>query len=740
MEVLEPEVENKEIVRRYRRLLKFARPMLHDNDAALVRKAFETAVDAHKEMRRKSGEPYIYHPIAVAQICVEEIGLGTTSIIAALLHDTVEDTDMELSDIERMFGNKVMRIIDGLTKISGVTGNGQSAQAENFRKMLLTLGDDIRVILIKLADRLHNMRTLDSMPRNTQLKIASETIYLYAPLAHRLGLYSIKSELEDLYLKYTEKDTYLEIKDKIQQTKAARNKFIKDFMAPLENELAKQEFRVTIKGRPKSIYSIWNKIKKNKVRFEEIYDLFAIRVIIDTARENEKSACWQVYSIVTDVYKPNPDRLRDHVSTPKSNGYESLHTTVMSKSGQWVEVQIRSERMDEIAEKGFAAHWKYKENTEHTRENGIEMWLMQVRDLLENNKTSAIDFVNDFRNNLFAEEVYVFTPDGDLKILPAGATALDFAFDVHSQVGARCIGAKVNQRLVPISHKLVNGDQIEILTSAKQKPTEDWIKFVVTGKAISKIRESLKEDRKKLAMEGKEVLVRKLKGLKMNLNEETLTDLRKFFEVKSNTDLYCLFQDETLNVTDLKRYKEFLERKLTHEIAPEEQQALQDGKTFEKELKKVRTDTDSLLIGENQDKFDYTLSQCCNPIPGDDVFGFITVDQGIKIHRTSCTNAAGLMANYGYRIIKTRWASQKEESFQTGLHITGTDRVGLVNDVTKIISSQLKVNMRSISIGSKDGIFEGTIQLFVHDTLQLDKLITRLKKVGGIVSVNRFDA
>ena len=739
--VIDTEAENKEIVRRYRKLLRHARPMLHDDDAAQIRKAFTLAVDAHKEMRRKSGEPYIYHPIAVAQICVEEIGLGTTSIIAALLHDVVEDTDIELSEIEKLFGSKVSRIIDGLTKIGGVFATGSSQQAENFRKILLTLSDDVRVILIKLADRLHNMRTLESMPRNTQLKISGETIYLYAPLAHRLGLYAIKSELEDLYLKYTDNETYQEIAKKIQSTKAGRNKFIKDFIAPIENELSKQEFRVTIKGRPKSIYSIWNKIKQNKVRFEEIYDLFAIRVIIDTDIEHEKSACWQVYSIVTDVYKPNPDRLRDWVSTPRINGYESLHTTVMSKSGQWVEVQIRTERMDEIAEKGFAAHWKYKENTTHSRESGIELWLLKVREMLEHNNTTAIDFVNDFRTNLFSEEVYVFTPAGDLIILPAGACALDFAFEIHSQVGAHCLGAKVNQRLVPISHKLSNGDQIEILTGTKQKPSEDWLKFVVSSKATSKIKEALREDKKRLAVDGKEILERKLKQLKLELTEELRTSLRQFFEVKSNLELFYRVSREIITPADIKRFAESLLIKNQPPSALPASTGPADGKSFERELKKLRTtDTDALLIGEDSDRFDYTFAKCCNPIPGDDVFGFVSVSEGIKIHRTSCPNAVELMSNYGYRIIKARWAGKKETAFQTGLRVTGTDRLGLVKDVTKVISSDLKVNMRSISIGTEDGIFEGTIQLYVHDTRHLEKLTDKLRKVSGIVSVNRFES
>lgn len=739
MEVkIDLEAENQEIVRRYRKLVRSVRPLMKDNDAAQIRLAFTTAVEAHKEMRRKSGEPYIFHPIAVAQICVDEIGLGPTAVIAALLHDVVEDTEMELKDIEKLFGKKVAKIIDGLTKISGVFQQGSSQQAENFRKMLLTLSEDVRVILIKIGDRLHNMRTLESMPRNSQLKIASETIYLYAPLAHRLGLYSIKTELEDLYLKYIEPDVFREIANKIQQTKASRNKFIKEFVEPIDEALNSTGLNYTIKGRPKSIHSIWNKMKKQQVTFEQIYDLFAIRIIIETDIENEKAACWQVYSIVTDFYKPNPDRLRDWVSTPKSNGYESLHVTVMSKTGQWVEVQIRTSRMDEIAEKGFAAHWKYKDSqkdSSHNREVGIESWINKVREVIESQDGSAIEFVNDFRNNLFSEEVYVFTPKGDLRILPAGSTALDFAFDIHTAVGARCLGAKVNQKLVPISYKVQNGDQIEILTSSKQKPTEDWLKLVVTSKAISKIKDALKEHKKLVATDGKEIVERKIKQLKMELNEEVMTQIRSFFDCKTNLDFFYQVGKGSIEPGMIK--KAFDER-AKNESSPAP--IIHDSKSFEREIKKVRgVDSDQLLIGEDMDRIDYTLAKCCNPIPGDDVFGFVTINEGIKIHRTTCPNAVELMSNYGYRIIKARWTSSKELAFLAGLRITGTDRMGLVQDVTRVISSDLRVNMRSISIDTNETIFEGKIMLFVHDTAHLEQLIKKLEKVEGVVKVDRFD-
>ncbi|TAH24951.1 MAG: bifunctional (p)ppGpp synthetase/guanosine-3',5'-bis(diphosphate) 3'-pyrophosphohydrolase [Cytophagales bacterium] len=738
--MLEEEIakENKEIVNKYRKLLNDAKPILKDGDAKIIRKAFNMSLQAHKDMRRKSGEPYIYHPLAVAQIAVEEIGLGTTSIIAALLHDVVEDTHIEIQDIEREFGTKIARIIDGLTKISGVFDHGSSQQAENFRKMILTLSDDVRVILIKLADRLHNMRTLGSMPREKQLKISSETIYLYAPLAHRLGLYAIKTEMEDLYLKYTNTDIYKEIAEKIKQTKTARDKFIKDFIAPIDKALSKLGIKFKIKGRPKSIFSIYNKMRKQNVPFEEVYDLFAIRVIIDTEDMNtEKALCWKVYSVVTDFYKPNPDRLRDWVSTPKSNGYESLHTTAMSKSGQWVEVQIRTTRMDDIAEKGFAAHWKYKEHgkeaKELPKETGLEQWIRKVRELIEHNDSSAIEFLDDFRTNLFNEEVFVFTPKGDLKILPNGATALDFAFEIHSKVGSQCLGAKVNQKLVPLSFVLTNGDQVEILTSSKQKPSEDWLKFVVSSKARSKIKEALKEQKKLIALDGKEIVQRKLAQMKLELNNEVINQLLIFFNRKTPLQL---FYDVARGIIDTRDIKKFREEKEIRK--PLDKREIADLQRVPTEIKKSPSDNDLLIIGESIDKIDYKLAKCCNPIPGDDVFGFVTISEGIKIHRTNCPNAVELMSNYGYRVIKAKWTSQKELAFLAGVSIVGLDRVGMASDITKVISNEYKVNMRSITIDTIDGMFEGKIMLFVQDTKHLDKLILKLTKVSGITSVQRI--
>ena len=733
---IDVEQENKELVSRYRKLLRTAKPFLKDDDSKQIRKAFKIAMQAHEGMRRMSGEPYIFHPLAVAQIAVEEIGLGTTSIVSALLHDVVEDTDYSLEDIKREFGTKVARIIDGLTKISGVFDYGTSGQAENFRKMLLTLSQDLRVILVKLADRLHNMRTLDSMPRNKQLKIASETIFLYAPLAHRLGLYAIKTELEDLYLKYTERAIYDEIVDKIQKTKEARDRVIRRFIRPIQMSLAENNLDFTIKGRTKSIHSIWNKMNSQGIPFEEVFDLFAIRIIVDTPIENEKAVCWQVYSIVTDFYKPNPDRLRDWVSTPKGNGYESLHTTVMSRDGSWVEVQIRTKRMDEIAEKGFAAHWKYKDNPKQ-KESGLENWIAQVREMLEKSDTTALDFVDEFKSNLFQDEVFVFTPNGDLRTLPYGATALDFAFDVHTQVGLSCLGAKINQKLVPINYKLQNGDQVEILTSSKQKPSEGWLRFVVTSKARSGIKHGLKDEMRQFAEEGKEIVLRKLKQLKVDIHNDTFNHLTVFFGYNTTTEFLYNVGKGVIETKELKRFKKY---KVEKQKPKKRIKRFEDAKSFQQHIAKQKgRREDILFIGEDLDIIDYKLAACCNPIPGDDVFGFVTVSGGIKIHRTSCPNAPQLLSNYGHRVVKAKWASKHRDSFAVSLEIIGTDRVGLISDVTTIISNELKVNMRSITVDTNTGIFEGKIELFINDKSHLTTLIKKLEKVEGVARVTRFD-
>ncbi|HEY9361691.1 MAG TPA: bifunctional (p)ppGpp synthetase/guanosine-3',5'-bis(diphosphate) 3'-pyrophosphohydrolase, partial [Chitinophagaceae bacterium] len=678
----------------------------------------------------KSGEPYILHPISVAKICVEEIGLGVRSTICALMHDTVEDTDITLDDVEREFGGEIARIVDGLTKISNVIDVNASQQAENFKKILLTLTDDPRVILIKLADRLHNMRTLDSMKREKQLKISSETVYVYAPLAHRMGLYSIKTEMEDLAMKYLEPEIYREIARKLAETKRERGKYINEFVRPLKDKLDKAGFDFEIYGRPKSIHSIWNKMKKKGVTFEEVYDLFAIRVILVSTPEKEKEDCWKVYSMITDEYTPSPERLRDWLSNPKSNGYEALHTTVMGPQGRWVEVQIRSRRMNEIAEKGLAAHWKYKEG--HSDESRFEQWFHQIREVLNSQDTDSIDFLQDFKLSFLAEEIYVYTPKGDVKMLPVGSTALDFAFSIHSAIGVQCIGAKVNHKLVPISHKLRSGDQIEIITSGKQKPSEDWLNFVVTAKARSKIKDALKDAKRKIAEDGKYALQKKLEGIHASFSQYNIDELVGWFKLNSPLDLFYQIAIKNIDlkeIKDLKVHGDKIEIPKPVKIMPETK-----GESLPS-----KKDAELIIFGESSDKIVYNLANCCKPIPGDDVFGFVTTGKGLTIHRTNCPNAAKLLSNYGHRVVKTKWAKNKEISFLTGLKIIGMDDVGVVNKITTIISGDLRINISALTIESTEGIFEGHIKLFVHDKEELDELVTRLKSLKGIQSVDRYD-
>lgn len=728
------EQENKEIVKAYRQLLRSIRRSVTKDDKALIRSAFKLALEAHKNMRRKSGEPYIFHPLAVAQICAEEIGLGVTSVICALLHDTVEDTEITLDFIQLKFGEKVARIIDGLTKISGVFDQpDRSIQAENFKKMLLTLSDDVRVILIKLADRLHNMRTLDSMSPKSQLKIASETAYVYAPLAHRLGLYALKSELEDLSTKYLQAENYNFVKNKLSETKVQRNKYIRSFIEPIEEQMEKEGFHFEIKGRPKSIHSILNKMKTQNVTFEQVYDLFAIRIIIDTNFEHEKSDCWRVYSIVTDNYTPNPDRLRDWVSTPKANGYESLHTTVMGPKGRWVEVQIRTKRMDEIAEKGFAAHWKYKEKGSNNQDNSLESWIGRVREILENPDATALEFLDDFKLALYTDEIFVFTPKGDLKKMPANASVLDFAFEIHSDIGQQCIGAKLNNKLVPISHKLNNGDQVEILTSSKQKPSEEWYNFVITAKAKSKIREYFKQIRLRASSMGKEILERKFKNAKISFTSDALNTLIKFYKLKSVSDLYYQIAQETIDRTKMD---------IESILSSDQTKATETNTPTKPKAAPAPVPSDVVILSENEAAMEYGFAKCCNPIPGDEIFGFITIGEGVKIHRTSCSNAVALMSNYGYRIIKAKWAggaSVSQKGFLTSIRVSGIDSVGIVSIITDIISKQLKINMKSISITSNEGTFEGNIFLEVHDTQQLENIINAIKGASNLISVQRVD-
>ena len=730
---LNEEQEKKLILREYRALLRSLKPKLKPGDKELVRQSFEMAAEAHKTMRRKSGEPYILHPLAVAQICVEEIGLGVRSTICALMHDTVEDTDITLDDVQREFGTEIARIVDGLTKISNVIDVNLSQQAENFKKILLTLTDDPRVILIKLADRLHNMRTLESMKREKQLKIASETVYIYAPLAHRMGLYNIKTEMEDLAMKYLEPDTYKEIARKLAETRRERTRYINEFIRPIKQKLEDGEYKFEIYGRPKSIHSIWNKMKKKGVTFEEVYDLFAIRVILDSPQEKEKQDCWSVYSMITDEYTPSPERLRDWLSNPKSNGYEALHTTVMGPQGKWVEVQIRTRRMNEIAEKGLAAHWKYKEDT--ADESRFDKWFQQIREVLNNQDTDSVDFLQDFKTSFLAEEIYIYTPKGDVKMLPVGSTALDFAFSIHSAVGSQCIGAKVNHKLVPISHKLRSGDQVEIITSSKQKPTEDWLNFVVTAKAKTKIKDALKEEKRKIADDGKYTVQKKLEGMGAAFNQHNIDELTNFYKLSSSLDL---FYNVAVRSIDLKELKDFnvLGDRLE---APKPVRPAVEIKGDAALSSLNKKDAELIIFGESSDRIVYNLANCCKPIPGDDVFGFVTTGKGLTIHRTNCPNAAKLLANYGHRVVKTKWAKNKEISFLTGLKITGLDDVGVIHKITNLISGELKINISALTVEAKEGIFHGNIRVFVHDKEELEELVDRLKKLSGIQSVDRYD-
>ena len=733
---IDVEEEKKEILRRYRGLLRAAKNSRTREERKAIRKAFDLALELHSEQRRKSGEPYIYHPISVAKVVAGELGLDTTSIVCALLHDTVEDTNLTLEEVENGFGNKARNIVDGLTKMSGVFEPGTSAQAENFRKMLLTLSDDVRVILIKLADRLDNMRTLQFMSPDKQQKIASETLYMYAPLAHRLGLYAIKSELEDLSLKYKETEEYESIATRLRKTKAVRARFIRSFCAPIKRELEEAGINYEIKGRPKSIFSIWSKMQKQKVTFEEVYDVFAVRIVINTERAKEKTEIWRAYSIVTDFYQPNPDRLRDWISLPKGNGYESLHTTVMSPTGKWVEIQIRSERMDEVAEKGFAAHWKYKEGNKETEAgNQIDTWLNQIREILEGNQDDALAFIDEFKMNLTTSDIFVFTPNGDMITLPKGATILDFAFRIHTKVGSQCIGGKVNHKLVPLSYQLNSGDQIQIITSRKQMPKEDWVNYVVTAHARQKIKHSLKEVERAKSIEGKETFKKWAKKKGVLFIEANILSLYRKLKYDSAQEMYFLISNGTLELDSITGY-ELKQGKILWEKGPQPDTSKRT-EVSEKYIPNAKEDT--LLIGESMQKLDYTLSKCCNPIAGDDVFGFITVVGGIRVHRRNCPNATNMLSKYAYRMMKARWTSKAQTQFKVKLQITGIDDVGLVNQLTAVISADMQVNMIAISMESKDGVFEGNITALVMNTTHLRDIIEKLKNVNGVHTVERVD-
>ncbi|XCF07880.1 RelA/SpoT family protein [Tamlana crocina] len=734
------EKENAAITKAYKELLKVSYTTLTDDDKKLIRKAFEVAMDGHKDQRRKSGEAYIFHPLAVAKIVAQEIGLDGTSIAAALLHDVVEDSpDYTIKDIKDLFGQTVATIVHGLTKISSLSKEKDmdvSLQAENFRKMLLTLNDDVRVIIIKIADRLHNMQTMDSMRTDKQEKIASETLYIYAPLAHRIGLYNIKTELEDLGLKYTEPEVYNDILSKIKESKAEQDAYIEKFSAVIKNSLDRENLSYTIKGRPKSIFSIRRKMINQGVSFDEVYDKFAIRIIYkcDADPQNEKFLAWKIYSIVTDHFRPNPIRLRDWISSPKSTGYEALHITVMGPKGRWVEVQIRSERMNEIAEKGYAAHYKYKQGNE--KEDNLESWINRLQEALENPETNAVDFVEQFKLNLYSKEIFVFTPAGDLKSLPKGATALDFAFHIHTEIGMKTRGAKVNSKLVPLSHELKSGDQVEILTADNAKPNPNWLDYATTARSRSKIKSALRENKKLIGEDGKELLRRKLKQLKITLDEESVNDMVRFFKLKTSLDLFYRVGVGTIDNNMLKSYASsrsnafmsFIKNRISKKTPIKKE---------ELEKEEITLKYDSLVFGREEEKLDYKLANCCNPIPGDPVFGFLTVNEGIKVHKKNCPNAVSLQSNYAYRIMQAKWIDSTQQEFLVKIVLAGIDHIGLVNDITKVVSENMHVNMKSISFESHGGMFSGKINVVVKNNTIIRKLLEKLKKINGIEKVTR---
>ena len=730
------EEENKEITKRYKDLLKGTYEVLSKTDKDLIRKAFDIALDAHSNQRRKTGEPYIFHPIAVAKIVANEIGLDATSIASALLHDVVEDTTYTIDDMEHLFGKPIAKIVKGLTKISRLNKEQDaSIQAENFRKMLLTLNDDVRVILIKIADRLHNMQTMDAMPVDKQVKIASETLYIYAPLAHRLGLYNIKIELEDLGLKYTEPESYNSILNKITESKVDQQNYLKRFENTLKSGLDQENFDYEIKGRFKSIYSIRKKMITQNVTFNEVYDKFAIRIIYKPNSNDDKFDAWKIYTIVTDYFKPNPSRLRDWISQPKSTGYEALHITVVGPDSQWVEVQIRSSRMNEIAERGYAAHFKYKQG--ESKDDGLESWLNKLKETLETQSLNAVDFVENFKLNLYSKEIYVFTPKGDLKSLPKDATALDFAFSIHTDVGLKCRGAKVNGKLMPLSHQLKSGDQIEVITTTTNKPNSRWLDFVITARAKGKIRAALKEEEKLISEEGKAILMRKLRHLKISFNEKTINELVNYFKLRTSFDLFFRIGNGAIDNSQLKSFVSMRNSKILNFF-----KAKLRRNTVSKEvlnIEEVSHKYDSLVFGKEEQKLDYKSSKCCNPISGDKVFGFVTINDGIKVHKKNCSNAISLQSNYAYRIMSAKWIDSTKQDFKVILEIGGVDNQGMANDVTRIISNNMGVFIHSINIKGNEGVFDGKISISVKNSSQLNRLIKNLQKIEGIKKVERVN-
>ena len=725
------EEENKAIAREYKELLRISYQTLSDEDKKLIRLAFDTAVDAHKNQRRKSGEPYIFHPIAVAKIVASQIGLDAVAIASALLHDVVEDTDYTIEDMERLFGNTVAHIVEGLTKISSMSReNDISLQAENFRKLLLTMNDDVRVILIKIADRLHNMQTMDSMAEYKQAKIASETLYIYAPIAHRIGLYNIKTELEDLALKYTDPERYNSILNKMEESKEEQQEYIEAFTKIVETSLTQQKIDYSIKGRPKSIYSIYRKMESQGVSFEEVYDKFAIRIIYKSEPAEEKFLAWKIYSIVTDHFRPNPTRLRDWISSPKSTGYEALHITVMGPKGKWVEVQIRSERMHEIAEKGYAAHFKNKHGDQ--KQEGIEMWLNRLQEIFENSEANAVDFVEDFKLNLYSKEIFVFTPNGEIKSLPKGATPLDFAFYIHTGVGLKTRGAKVNNKLVPLNYVLKSGETVEIITAENVKPTKNWLNYATTAKARSKIKNALKEETKTVAAEGKEILVRKLKQLKITLNEEVMNEMVSYFKTKTSLDIY--YQAGTGEISN-QMLKDFVSHR-TSFFGLFKNKAVK--KPTDEPIYSPNVHYDSIVFGKEEESLDYTFSKCCNPIPGDPIFGFVTINEGVKVHKKTCPNAISMQSNYAYRIIQAKWVKSDERDFKVSLKISGIDRDGLISDISKVIMDSKFVKLTNINIDTEGNVFSGKVSISINNNATLKKLMQDIKNIKGVDKVNRL--
>ena len=731
--VIDSKVENKKIAKQYKELLRISYQTLGDSDKKMIRLAFDMAVEAHSEQRRKSGEAYIFHPISVAKIVAEQIGLDATSICAALLHDVAEDTKFTLKDIEQLLGENVAKIVHGLTKISNLKKDKNiSLQAENFRKMLLTLNDDVRVIIIKIADRLHNMQTMDAMPEYKQIKIASETLYIYAPLAHRIGLYNVKNELEDLSLKYTEPERYQSIKEKVEETKELQDEYIKSFTRFLGKELRKESLKFEIKGRSKSIYSIHRKMLTQNISFEKVYDKFAIRIIYKSNQSDEKFLAWKIYSIITDNFTPNPTRLRDWISAPKSTGYEALHITVMGPSNKWVEIQIRSERMNEIAEKGYAAHYKYKQGNQ--KDIGIENWLNRLREVLENNTGNAVDFVQDFKLNLYADEIFVFTPKGELKSLPQGSTALDFAFFIHSEIGKKTRGIRVNNRLVPLSKILKSGDQIEVITSENIKPTINWLDFVVTSRARSIIKSSINEEKKIRAIEGKEILRRKLKSLKLNQSEKTISQMLEYFKFKNVQDLHYRVAIGSVDNKELKEFAKSYQNKLLNFF---KRRVKKKEDPSEKENQKYSERFDQIIFGKQKEKLTHSIANCCSPIPGDPIFGFVTSNEGIKVHHKECPNALSLQSNFAYRVISSKWVDSSSQEYNATLKLSGIDRKGIVNEVTKLISNNMSVDISKINFDSEDSYFTGVIHVSVPNKNVLTKLVQNLSKVNGIDEIIR---